>query len=379
MLDVGRPDLTLGVVGTGTMGRGIAQIAAASGVRVLLLDARPGAAEEARNAVADTFEMLAGKGRMTPEAARDATARLAAVDAEADLAGCHVVVEAIVEDLKAKQDLFARLEPIVGDGCLLATNTSSLSVTSIASACRRPDRVGGFHFFNPVPLMKVVEVIAGVMTEPWVAEALTALARRMGHHPVRAADTPGFIVNHAGRGFGTEALRILQEGVASFDEVDHVLRETAGFRMGPFELLDLTGLDVSHPVMESIYDQFYQEPRFRPSYVLRQRLAAGLLGRKTGQGFYAYDGGKPRPVAAPAIAAGERRPVWIDAAEAEWRRALARLVEAAGWPLDDAATPARESLCIVAPLGWDATATALARELDAERTVAVDMLFGLDR
>jgi 3-hydroxybutyryl-CoA dehydrogenase len=379
MTDIDRGDLTLGVVGTGAMGRGIAQVAAAAGVTVRMLDSRAGAAEQARGEVVRTFDMLAGKGRMTADKARDAADRLQVIDDEVGLAGCHIVIEAIVEDLAAKQALFAKLEPIVGDDCLIASNTSSLSVTAIAAGCKKPGRVGGFHFFNPVPLMKVVEVIDGLLTEPWVGEALTKLARRVGHQPVRAADTPGFIVNHAGRGFGTEALRILQEGVASFDEVDRILRDAAGFRMGPFELMDLTGVDVSHPVMESIYDQFYQEPRFRPSYLLRQRYVAGLLGRKVGRGFYQYRDGKLVPPGERPTAQGKRVPVSIVAAEVAWRAELRKLVESAGWQLDTNDKPAANALCLVAPLGEDATTAALNAGLDARRTVAVDMLFGLAR
>ena len=379
MIDIQRPDLTIGIVGAGVMGRGIAQIAAAAGIEVRLLDSRAGAAEQARSEVARTFEMLSGKGRMSADAAREAAGRLQPITDEKGLAGCHIVIEAIVENLAAKQALFTTLEGIVGDDCLIATNTSSLSVTAIAASCKRPGRIGGFHFFNPVPLMKVVEVIDGVMTEGWVGEALTALARRVGHKPVRAADTPGFLVNHAGRGFGTEALRILQEGVAPFDEIDRILREAAGFRMGPFELLDLTGVDVSHPVMESIYEQFYQEPRFRPSYLLRQRYVAGLFGRKVGRGFYTYRDGKQDPVPPRAVPEGHKIPVWIDAAEVAWRRELVQVVENAGWPLDASERPGEDALCLIAPLGDDATTSAMARGLDARRTVAVDMLFGLAR
>jgi len=377
MIDIDRADLTLGIVGTGAMGRGIAQIAAQAGLTVRLLDSRAGAAARAKDELVRTFDMLAGKGRMTADAARHAGERLHVIDAMDKLAGAHIIIEAIVEDLSAKQALFAALEPLVGDDCLIASNTSSLSVTAIASSCKRPGRVGGFHFFNPVPLMKVVEVIDGVLTEPWVGEALTKLAQRMGHKPVRATDTPGFIVNHAGRGFGTEALRILQEGVASFDTIDRILREAAGFRMGPFELMDLTGVDVSHPVMESIYDQFYQEPRFRPSYLLRQRYVAGLFGRKVGRGFYSYRDGKQVAVSEPVLPQGKPMPAWIDAAEVGWRDALRGLVKSAGWILEQGERPGAEALCIVAPLGDDATTAALARGLDARRTVAVDMLFGL--
>jgi 3-hydroxybutyryl-CoA dehydrogenase len=377
MIDIDRADLVLGIVGTGAMGRGIAQIAAQAGITVRLLDSRAGAAAQAKDELGRTFEMLAGKGRMTADAARQAGDRLQVLDTTEKLSGCHVIIEAIVEDLGIKKELFAALEPIVGDDCLIASNTSSLSITAIASACKRPGRVGGFHFFNPVPLMKVVEVIDGVLTEKWVGDALTKLARRIGHQPVRATDTPGFIVNHAGRGFGTEALRILQEGVAPFETIDRILREAAGFRMGPFELMDLTGVDVSHPVMESIYDQFYQEPRFRPSYLLRQRYVAGLFGRKVGRGFYTYKEGKQVAVPEPALPEGKPRPVWIDAAEVAWRDALRGVVKAAGWTLEQGERPGAEALCLVAPLGDDATSAAQARGLDAHRTVAIDMLFGL--
>jgi 3-hydroxybutyryl-CoA dehydrogenase len=375
-LDATRPDLTLGLIGTGTMGRGIAQIAAVGGCRVVLVDSRPGAAEEARGSVAKMLGKLAEKGKLSPADADAAAARLTVAGGMADLAPCHVVVEAIVEDLGVKQALLVELEGIVAEACVLATNTSSLSVTAIAAACRRPNRVAGFHFFNPVPLMKVVEVIDGVLTEPWVVEALTTLARRWGHTPVAAKDTPGFIVNHAGRGFGTEALKLVGEGVGEFAAVDRILREAAGFRMGPFELLDLTGLDVSHPVMESIYDQYYQEPRFRPSPITRQRLAAGLLGRKTGRGFYTYDGDKA--AVAPPAAVPERRalPVWVaPGADGE---TVAALVRRLGATVEDSARPGDGALCLVAPLGHDCTAAAIACGLDARRTVAVDPLFGLE-
>ncbi len=375
-LDANRSDLVLGLVGTGTMGRGIAQIAVASGVSVILVDARPGAAAEARDAVARMLSKLSEKGKLTPEACANATARLTVAASMADLAPCHVVVEAIVEDIAVKQALMRDLEAIVAPDCLIATNTSSLSVTSIAAACRLPGRVGGFHFFNPVPLMKVVEVIDGVMTESWVVDALTALARRMGHAPVKAKDTPGFIVNHAGRGFGTEALKLVGEGVADFATVDRILKGAAGFRMGPFELLDLTALDVSHPVMESIYDQYYQEPRFRPSPITRQRLVAGLLGRKTGRGFYAYEGDKAVVPPVPAVPAAWTGPVWVAPGEGE--EAVSALVAKLGATLEKGVMPSNEALCLVPILGEDCTTAAVRLGLDATRAVAVDPLFGLE-
>lgn len=381
MRDAGNTGLVLGIVGTGVMGRGIAQIAAAAGVTVRLFDAGPGLAEAARAAVAGTFDMLAGKGKLPVADAAAATRRLHPVAGEQELAGCDVVVEAIVEQIEAKRSLFARLEEIVGEECVLATNTSSFSVTAIAAPCKHPGRVAGLHFFNPVPLMKVIEVIPGLRTEDRVTGLLCDLARRFGHTPVVAADTPGFIVNHASRGYGTEALLILQESVAPYEEIDRILRDVCGFRMGPFELYDVTGLDVSHPAMESIYGQFYQEPRYRPSYRLRQRHAAGLLGRKSGQGFYDYsDGAAGARPPSPPVPAVQPRPVWVGGTEEpSWQSALEDLVTAAGWPLDATARPGDSSLCLLAPLGWDATSAALAAGIDPARAVAVDLLFGLDR
>lgn len=251
--------ILLGIVGAGLMGRGIAQIAIQGGIPVQLYDNRPGGAEEARAAIAATLTKLADKGKISADDVAAACRRLTVAASLEELAPCTIVVEAIVEKLEAKQALFTQIEGIVGDNCILATNTSSLSVTEIAAGCRRPGRVAGFHFFSPVPLMKIVEVITGPLTDEWIAATLTAVAHQMGHTPVQASDTPGFIVNHAGRGYLTESLRLLGENVADFPEIDRILREAAGFRMGPFELLDLTGLDVSQPVMESIYDQYYQE------------------------------------------------------------------------------------------------------------------------
>jgi 3-hydroxybutyryl-CoA dehydrogenase len=395
----------VGVVGAGVMGRGIAQVAAIAGCdtgcQVLLWDARPGAASAARDDVCKSLERLAEKGKLTPEAAASARKRLRVASGLADFAvfaargreAC--VIEAIVENLEAKIELFRALESIVGPECVLATNTSSLSVSALAAGCEHPARVGGFHFFNPVPLMKVVEVIPGARTAPWVSERLTSLAKAMGHTPVRAKDTPGFVVNHAGRGLGTEALRIASEGVATFEDVDAILRDGAGFRMGPFELLDLTGLDVSHPVMESIYRQFYDEPRFRPSPLTAQRLAAGLLGRKSGEGFYAYENGvkifrKPNSEslateAAHISLAGQR--VWVSSTRNElfvecverWRGALAGLVTKAGGLLEMGASPSADALCIVFPFGTDATSESVAQGFDAGRVVAIDAMVAPER
>jgi 3-hydroxybutyryl-CoA dehydrogenase len=275
-------------------------------------------------------------------------------------------VEAIVEDLAAKKSLFSGLEKIVAEGCVLASNTSSLSVTAMAAACRRPGRVAGYHFFNPVPVMKIVEVVDGVMTEPWVGEALAALAQRFGHTPVRCKDTPGFVVNHAGRAFVPEALRILAEGIADPASVDRILVDAAGFRLGPFGLMDLVGMDVNHAVMKSMYHQYFEEPKYKPSFLVEPRVAAGLLGRKSKRGWFEYAPDLKMPPEPPAPGA-KPASVWAEASLRELLSSLkAQLVNSAS----DA------SVCFVAPLGKDATAAALEHRLDPTRTVAVDPLFG---
>ena len=370
-LDVQSPDLTLAVIGCGVMGQGIAQIAAQAGCRVLMLDARPGAAESAKAAIAGTLAKLAERGKIAQAGADAAVALLNPVSAVADLAPARIVIEAIVEAIDAKRQLLRELEAVVAEDCLIATNTSSLSVTAFAAAAKQPGRVAGFHFFNPVPLMKVVEVIDGALTAPWVAPALTALARRMGHRPVKAKDTPGFLVNHAGRGYGTEALRILSEGVADTATIDAILKDACGFRMGPFELLDLTGLDVSHPVMESIYHQFYEEPRFRPSPLTAQRLAAGLLGRKAGRGFYEYAGKTATSPETPSRGALPRS-VWIT--EGPNADEVARIALATGVVVG---TPHDAELIVVPLLGEDASGAVHRLGLDAKRSIGIDALFGL--
>ena len=377
--DILSPDPRLGIAGAGAMGRGIAQIAAQAGLRVLIFDLQTGAAAAARDTIAATLAGLAAKGKIAPADADAAAARIEPATGMEAFAPCQVVIEAIVEKLDAKRQLFTALEGIVGEDCILASNTSSLSVTEISAACRKPGRVAGYHFFNPVPLMKVVEVIDALLTEPWVGEALAELARRMGHTPVRAKDTPGFIVNHAGRGYVTEALRLLGENVAEFYEIDRILREAAGFRMGPFELLDLTGLDVSHPVMESIYHQYYQEPRYRPSALAAQRLAGGVLGRKSGRGFYAYPDGKQQAMPVPPAPSARPARVWISGARPAFAAAVHDLVRKLGGTLDESQSPQDGALCVVTPLGEDATTCAAREGLDAARTVALDVLPGLDK
>ena len=365
---------TVGIVGAGAMGRGIAQIAAQAGSAVMLMDAQAGAAEKARDAVCGQWDKLAEKGRISTGAAGGHKARLSVAGALADLAGCDLVIEAIVERLDVKKALFADLEAIVSAQTVLASNTSSLSVTAIAAALKHPERLAGYHFFNPVPLMKVVEVIAGLKTSSNVCGALSQYARQMGHTPVQAQDTPGFIVNHAGRGYGTEALRIVSEGIADFATIDRILRDQAGFKLGPFELMDLTALDVSHPVMESIYHQYYEEDRYRPSVITAQRLAGGMLGRKTGEGFYRYEAGTPQIQAeAPAPEVAEMPAVWLSPRAAR-RSELLQLLKNLGATIETGQSPSMQALTLVAPLGFDVTTVAVVERLDPARTLGIDML-----
>ncbi|MFP4274193.1 MAG: 3-hydroxyacyl-CoA dehydrogenase [Paracoccaceae bacterium] len=362
------------VIGTGTMGRGIVQVFAQAGSEVIALDANREAAEAARAQALAMIDKLAAKGRLAPELAASAPDRITVASELSALAGCALVVEAVAEDLQVKRALFCELEGIVGAGCILATNTSSLSVTEIAAGCARPGRVAGFHFFNPVPLMKVVEVIGGLRSEAAVLDRLDAYARSFGHVPVRAADAPGFLVNHAARGLTTEGLRIVQERVATPQQVDAILEGAAGFRLGPFALLDLTGLDVSSKVFDLIYHGFYQEPRFRPSPMLPVRVAAGLYGRKSGEGFYAYSEGSRQQAPEPSRGPGDGGKVWLGAVEAPWRAGIAALFPPEA--VDDGAEPGSDSALILAPLGRDATSETVALGLDPARAVAIDPLFG---
>jgi len=365
---------TIGVAGAGAMGRGIAQIAAQAGSTVRLFDMQPQTVQRAVQELGAQWDRLLEKGRMDAAAVAAAKDRLQPAASLRELADCELVIEAVVERIEAKQALFAELEGIVHEDAVLATNTSSLSVTAIAAGLQRPQRVAGYHFFNPVPLMKVVEVIAGLRTDASVCADLAAYARQMGHTPVQAQDTPGFIVNHAGRGYNTEALRIVSEGVADFATIDRILRDQVGFRLGPFELMDLTGLDVSHPVMESVYRQYYDEPRYRPNVITAQRLAGNVLGRKTGEGFYRYVEGKaqvaPEP-AAPKV--DEIPPVWVSTRAAR-RAELYQLLKDLGAKVETGQSPSAQALTLVAPLGFDVTTVAVVERLDPARTVGIDLL-----
>ncbi len=376
--DPAAADYTIGIIGAGAMGRGIAQIMAAGGVKVLLFDTNRDACDDSASFIGRMLGRAAEKGNMTAEDAAASVARITIAGALSDMEGADLVVEAIIEDLDIKRALFRDLEAIVGAECILATNTSSLSVTAIAAGLEHPERVAGYHFFNPVPLLRLVEVVDGLMTAPWVADNLVRLSRRAGHEPVRVKDSPGFLVNHAGRGLSTEGLRIVAEGIAGFQDVDEVLREGGtSFRMGPFELMDTTGLDVSHVVMESIYQQFYEEPRFRPQPMTRQRVAAGIFGRKTGRGFYPYEEGKKitaTPTPPPQDLPGR---VWISSADEDGRRMLTQALDGKV-ELDNGKAPSVQSICLLTPVGEDCTTAAVRQGIEAERCFAIDTMFGLD-
>jgi len=369
---------TTGIVGTGAMGRGIAQMAAQAGSRVLLFDTQPEASEKARAAICAQWDRMREKGRMDAADVVSCQQRLVCAATLENLATCDLVIEAIVERLEAKQALFASLEGILATTAILATNTSSLSVTAIAAGLQRPQRLAGLHFFNPVPLMKVVEVIAGLQTDRQVCAALTLYVQQMGHAPVQASDTPGFIVNHAGRGYGTEALRIAGENIADFATIDRILKDQVGFKLGPFELMDLTSLDVSHPVMESVYRQYYDEPRYRPSAITAQRLAGGVVGRKSGHGFYRYTDGQAEVVPEPAVPqVGTLPPVWVSQRAAR-KPQLLQLLKNLGAQIETGQNPSPAALTLVAPLGFDVTTVAVVERLDPARTVGIDMLIDDD-
>ncbi len=371
--------LTIGIVGAGLMGRGIAQVTATGGCTVKLYDVRRESCEEAVSFIEGMLNRAAEKGRMSAEDAAASIARIEIVPDMSAFADCDAVIEAATENLDIKRKIFDELESTVGEDVVLATNTSSLSVTTVASGCRHPQRIAGFHFFNPVPLMKLVEVIDGVLTEPWVMDFLVDLGKRMGREPVRVADAPGFLVNQVGRGYNIEAAHLVSDGVSTYADVDAIMRDVAGFRMGPFELMDLTALDVTHPATELIYQQFYHEPRYRPSHMMRSRMEAGLLGRKVKKGFYSYDDDKEESPAAEDAPAYDGRPVWVSDACPDARGKVVDVLRAAKISIDDGATPGNDAVILVTPMGMDATATAVAEGLDPERTLAVDTLFCLSK
>jgi 3-hydroxybutyryl-CoA dehydrogenase len=274
------------------MGAGIAQVAILAGFQVLLYDAVGAALAKGQSRIAQSLTRAVEKGLLRADDVEAGLRRLSAIHQLTELRGAPFIIEAAPEELPLKQRLFTELDGLAEPAAILATNTSSLSVTAIAGATRRPERVVGMHFFNPVPLMKLVEVVASQRTESAVVEETMALARSLGKVPVRAKDTPGFIVNRIARHFSLEALRILGEGRMGHDQIDRIMKGAGRFRMGPFELMDLIGVDINFAVSRSVFEAFYHDPRFRPDPIQQRMVQSGLLGRKTGRGFYEYPEGR---------------------------------------------------------------------------------------
>jgi 3-hydroxybutyryl-CoA dehydrogenase len=281
-------DKVVGVVGAGTMGQGIAQIASQNNHKVYLYDAYPGQLGSAKHALRKILQRQVEKERMSQEQVDGIMDRIHFVEDLTNFGECSVVIEAVVEDLEIKQDVFQRLEGIVSHGCILATNTSSLSIASISSSLKKPKRFLGIHFFNPAPIMPLVEIVPGIATSEDVTQTARQYIDNWGKTTVLAKDTPGFIVNRVARPFYSEAIRQYEEGVADVPTIDWAMKEIGGFRMGPFELMDFIGHDVNYKVTETVFEEFFYDPRFKPSFTQKRMVEAGWLGKKSGKGFYEY-------------------------------------------------------------------------------------------
>ncbi|HVV07635.1 3-hydroxyacyl-CoA dehydrogenase NAD-binding domain-containing protein [Amycolatopsis sp.] len=348
------------MIGTGVMGRGIAQWAATAGHSVELSDARPESVGEAVEFIRSMLDRAVGKGRTSAEDAAAIANRLVPLASPGEPGDdVDLVIEAVREDLGTKAELFAELERVLPASAVFATNTSSLPITQIAATLKDPSRLVGLHFFNPAPLMKIVEVIPGTFTRPEIVRQVSEFVRASGHEAVVVSDTPGFLINHAGRGLVTEALALLEEQVAEPAVIDRIARDVLGLKMGPFELMDLTGLDVTSVVIESIWEGFRFADRLRASYLTPNRVAAGLHGRKTGRGWYDYQGENP---AEGTISGDATRPVWSP--DASVREALA----AAG------ATVSEGGIVLVPTWGTTVASAIAGQGLPKDRSFGVDPL-----
>ena len=365
MKHVDAADYVVGVVGAGAMGQGIIQVAVQGGMRVLILDARPGGAEAARKTIAGRLDRLVEKGRMAAGDAAAAAARMEVVEDFAALAPCDTVIEAIFEEIEVKRETFAQIEAAVSPDCLIASNTSSIPIASIARACQRRERIAGMHFFNPVPLMGLVEVIRAAETSDATVETLSALGRRMGRTPVTVKDSPGFLVNMGGRAYTTEGLRLAHEQVATPAQIDAIMRDCRHFRMGPFELMDLTGIDVNYPVSMIVYEGYLHDPRIKTAPNHQAMADAGLLGRKTGQGWFAYEGGKPLDRPSPDYVTAATPAATVRLAEPD--EALEAFCAEIGMRVGDTGP------ILAAPIGEDATHVALRTGMAHQVLVCLDL------
>ncbi|MBV8431178.1 MAG: hypothetical protein JO244_08455, partial [Solirubrobacterales bacterium] len=328
------PPQIIGVAGAGTMGAGIAQLACLSGARTLLHDPLPEALDRGLEQIGRHLDRGAERGRWSTEEATAATERLERADSLNDFAGCELVIEAAPERLELKQELFTQLsQDVVSETCVLATNTSSLLVTAIARPVNRPERVVGMHFFNPAPLMRLLEVVAGVSSSAEALGVARAAGEAMGKIVIEALDGPGFLVNRCNRPFGLEGQRLVQERVADVERVDRICRMEGGFRMGPFELSDLVGVDVGLEIARSFYEQSFGEPRWRPSQVVVKTVAAGWAGRKAGRGYYDYSDGTYdyRPPDPEPVPVGGGDGIVVIAGNSPLATELRELAAAADW------------------------------------------------
>lgn len=366
--------LIVGVVGAGAMGQGIVQVSVQGGMKTLVFDAKEGGAAAAVEKITARLERLVEKGRLSVEECEKAVGLMVVCKDLSDLSPCHLVVEAIFENLEVKRKLFHDVEAVVSEDCIIASNTSSIPIASIASACKKRDRIAGFHFFNPVPLMKLVEVIVAADTSSETADSLTHIGKLMTRTPVRVKDSPGFLVNMGGSAFTTEGFMVHHDGVASPAQIDSVMRDCHGFRMGPFELGDLTGIDVNYPVRQIIYNGYNQDPRIKTTPEHKAMFDAGRYGRKTSGGWYDYatsdmQGYKPGDMLGRD--AGDYHPQAVSGSVAiisSDERALALCAELGLQVIeDDGSCP-----IIAAPVGMDATDTALHHAVDYKRLVCLD-------
>jgi len=295
----------IGIVGSGAMGSGIAQVAASNNYKTIVFDTNADAIERAKKNLKTTLLKLVEKQKISELNAKEISENITFSNSINDLKDCNLIIEAIIENLGVKQSVFKELENLVSTSCVLASNTSSLSITSIASACNLPERVIGIHFFNPATLMPLVEIIPGLATDINITEQCKKLINAWGKVTVMAKDTPGFIVNRVARPFYSEALRIYEEQIADIATIDWAMKEFGGFKMGPFELMDLIGHDVNYVVTETVWTQFYFDPRFKPSLSQKRLLEAKFLGKKTGKGFYDYKEGAIQPLPNKDVALGK--------------------------------------------------------------------------